>query len=96
MSNVNTNTSFWEGTNLITNITIPQKKFSEAVINILEFLIDNLFVIFDGRVLQQTVGISMGANCAPLLACLFLYSYKAGFIQGFLNENERKISRSIL
>jgi len=43
----------------------------------LEFLIDNIFVIFGGRVFQQTVGIPMGTNCAPLLADLFPYSYEA-------------------
>ena len=43
----------------------------------LEVLIDNIFVMFDGRVFQQTVGIPMGTNCAPLLADLFLYSYEA-------------------
>ena len=45
------------------------KKFFEAdIINMLEFLIDNIFVLFVGRIFQQTVGISMGTNCAPLLA----------------------------
>ena len=39
----------------------------------LEFLIDNIFVIFGGRVFQQTVGMPMGTNCAPVLANLFLY-----------------------
>ena len=39
------------------------KKFSETdIINMLEFLIDNIFVIFGGRVFQQTVGITMGTN----------------------------------
>ena len=53
------------------------KKFSETdIINMLEFLIDNIFVLFGGRVFQQTVGISMRTNCAPLLADLFLYSYE--------------------
>ena len=48
------------------------KKFSETdFINMHEFLIDNKFVIFGGRVFQQTVGIPMGTNCAPLLADLF-------------------------
>jgi hypothetical protein len=42
----------------------------------LEFLIDNIFVFFGGRVFQQTVGIPMGTNCAPLLADLLLYSYE--------------------
>ena len=39
----------------------------------LEFLIDNIFVNLGGHVFQQTVGIPMGTNCAPLLADLFLY-----------------------
>jgi hypothetical protein len=34
------------------------------------------------------------ANCAPLLADLFLYSYEADFIQGLLKKNEKKLSRS--
>jgi hypothetical protein len=50
------------------------KKFSEnEIINMFEFLIDNISVIFGERVFQQTVGKSMGTNCAPLVADLFLY-----------------------
>ena len=71
------------------------KKFSETdIFNMLEFLIDNIFVMFGGRVFQQTVGIPMGTNCAPLLADLFLYSYEADFIQGLLKKNEKKLARS--
>ena len=36
----------------------------------------------------------MDTNCAPLLAALFLYSYKADFIQGLLKKNEKKLARS--
>ena len=61
-------------------------------INMLEFLIDNIFVFIGGRVFQQTVGISMGTNCAPLLADLFLYSYEADVIQGLLRKNEKKLA----
>ena len=60
----------------------------------LEVLIDNIFVIFGGLVFQQTVGIPMGTNCAPLLAHLFLYSYQADLIQGLLKKNEKKLARS--
>ena len=71
------------------------KKFSETdIINILKFLIDNIFVIFGRHVFQQTVGIPMGTNCAPLLADLFPYSYKADFIQGLLKKNKKKLARS--
>ena len=33
----------------------------------LDFLIDNIFLRFGGRVLQQTIGIPMGTKCALLL-----------------------------
>ena len=36
----------------------------------LNFLIDNIFLVFDGTVFQETIENPMGANCAPLLADL--------------------------
>ena len=49
-----------------------QQKYSAAnVIKMLEYLIDNIFVEFGGRIFQLTIGIPMGTNCAPLLADLF-------------------------
>ena len=60
----------------------------------LEFLIDNVVVIFGGRVFQQTVGIHMRTNCAPLLADLFFYSHEAHLIQRLLKKNENKLARS--
>jgi hypothetical protein len=50
---------------------------NSAMISMLEFLIDNIFVSFGGILFQQVVGIPMGTNCAPLLADLFLYSYES-------------------
>ena len=50
--------------------------------------------MFGGCVFQQTVGIPMGTNCAPLLADLLLYFYEADFIQGFLKNNKKKLARS--
>jgi hypothetical protein len=50
--------------------------------------------IFVGRVFQQTVGMHMGTNCAPILADLYLYSYEADFIQGLLKKTEKKLARS--
>jgi hypothetical protein len=44
----------------------------------LEFFIDNTFVMFGGCVFEQTYDIPMDRNCAPLIADLFLYSYKVG------------------
>jgi hypothetical protein len=55
----------------------------------LEFLIDNIYVVVGGQVFHQFVGIPMGTNCAPLLADLFLYSYEAEFIQKLLHEKKK-------
>ena len=60
------------------------------IFNRLQFLIENIFVMFGGRVFQQSVGIPIGTNCAHLLADLFLYSYEIDFIQGFSRETERR------
>ena len=54
----------------------------DEIIQMLDFLIDNIFVLFGGRVFQQTIGIPMGTNCAPLLADLFLHAIDADFLQG--------------
>jgi hypothetical protein len=58
----------------------------------LEFLIDNIFVFFGGRVFQQTVGIPMGKNCAPLVADSILYSYEAVLIQEVSQEKRKESS----
>ena len=58
----------------------------------LEFLVDNIFVVFGGKVFQQIAGIPMGTNCAPLLANIFLYSYEAEFIQSLLSTGKTKLA----
>jgi hypothetical protein len=68
-------------------------KYSEVEIKkMLEFLIDNIYVVVGGQVFQQSVGIPMDSNCAPLLADLFLYSYEAEFIQKFLHEKKKSLA----
>ena len=67
----------------------PKHKYSEDdIIKMLEFLVDNIFVVFAGKVFQQIVGIPMGTNCVPLLADKFLYTYEAEFIVFALNREE--------
>ena len=56
----------------------------------MEFLIDNIFVQFGGRVFQQTIGIPMGTNCAPLLVDLFLFLYESDFLEELLKLLKQK------
>ena len=71
------------------------KYTDDDIINMLEFLVDNIFVVFGGNVFQQIVGIPMGTHCAPLLADIFLYSYEAEFIQSLLSSGKKKNSISV-
>ena len=59
----------------------------------LEYLIDNIFVEFGGRIFQKTIRLPMGTNCAPLLAYLFLYSYEAEFIQSLLKAGKKHLAQ---
>ena len=75
--------------------TDSTKKLSDTdIITMLEFLIDNIFIMFGGRIFQQTVGIPTGTNYVLLLSDLLLYSHEADFIQGLLKKNEKKLVRS--
>ena len=69
-----------------------QKYSEDDIIKMLEFLLDNIFVVFAGKVFQQIVGIPMGTNCAPLLADIYLYSYEAEFIQSLLSTGRKQLA----
>ena len=38
----------------------------------------------------------MGTHSAPQLAVLFLYAYDAEFIQGFLKNKDRKLTKPLI
>ena len=70
-----------------------KNKYTEDdIISMLEFVVDNIFVVLGGKVFQQIVDIPMGTNCAPLLADIFLYSYEADFIQSLLSTGKKKLA----
>ena len=41
----------------------------------LKLVIDNIYIKIGKKLNRQIVGISMGTNCAPLVADLFLFCY---------------------
>ena len=74
--------------------TDSNKYYTEdTIIKMLEFLIDNIFVMFGDIVFQQTIGIPMGTNCAPLLADLFLHSYEAEFLQDLVKSGSKAVAK---
>ena len=83
-----------EGPYFVKEHSDSKNKYTEdGIINMLEFLVDNIFVVFGGKSFQRIVGVPMCTNCAPLLADIFLYSYEAEFI--FALKWKEKISISV-
>ena len=52
----------------------------QSVCDALNNLLGNTFKKFGPKLYRQIVGISMGTNCAPLVAYLFLFCYERGFM----------------
>ena len=55
-------------------------EFGRKLCEALTFLMENIYVQFDGMIYQQIVGIPMGTTCAPLIADLFVYCYERDFM----------------
>ena len=67
---------------------------ADNICKMIEFLIDNIFVQFGGRLFLQVIGIPMGTNCAPLLADLFLYSNENEFPDNMIRSGHRRLTRA--
>ena len=57
----------------------------------LTFLLDNIFIRFGTKLFRQEAGISMGTNCAPLVADLFLFCYERDFMMSLSDDKQADI-----
>ena len=67
---------------------------ADNICKMIEFLIDNIFLQFGGRLFRQIIGIPVRTNCAPLLADLFLYSYENEFLDNMIKRGHRRLAGS--
>ena len=58
------------------------------ICELLDFLIDNIYVKFGDKTFRQVVGIPFGTNCAPLLADLFLFAYESEFLTSLMKSKK--------
>ena len=66
---------------------------ADIICKMTEFLIDNIFVQFVGRLFRQVIGIPMGTNCAPLFADIFLYLYENEFLDDMIKSRHNRLAR---
>ena len=57
----------------------------------LTFLLDSIFIRFGTKLYRQVDGISMGTNCAPLVADLFLFCYERDFMMPLFDDKQADI-----
>ena len=62
-------------------------------IELLNFLIDNIYISFGTQLFRQTIGIPMGTNCAPLLADLYLFAYEYEFMKSLVSTKKLHLAR---
>ena len=71
-----------------------EKKFSvdcKTLIRMVDWLIDNTFVVVGDKVFQQKIGIPMGTDCAPFLANLFLFAYEFKWMYKMLKDRKFEV-----
>ena len=49
-----------------------------------------------GLVFQQTIGIPMGTDCAPILPDLLLHTYEADFLQWLLKKIDITLAQTLI
>ena len=64
----------------------------QKVCEALTFLLDNIFFIkFGSKLYRQIVGIPMDANCAPLVADLFLFCCERDLMLSLSEDNQSDV-----
>ena len=59
----------------------------DSLIDVMEYLIDNIYIQVANKVFRQQVGIPKDTNCAPLLANLFLFYYEYEYMKNLVKDN---------
>ena len=55
------------------------------------FLLDNVFIRLGTKLYRQVVGVSIGTNCAPLVADLFLFCYESDFMMPLSDDKQTDV-----
>ena len=78
----NSKTAYFSKSMSKTNISYS----CDALINEVNCIIDNSYIVYHGKVYRQKIGIPMGTNCAPFLANIFLHVYEYEYLNKLMNE----------
>ena len=60
----------------------------DELIQKINCIIDNSYILYRGKVYRQKIGIPMGTNCAPYLANIFLHTYEYDYLEKLVREGD--------
>ena len=63
----------------------------QKVCEALTFLLDNIYIRVGSKLYRQIVGITMGTNCASLVADLFLFCYERDFMLSLSEDDQSDV-----
>ena len=67
----------------------------EELIECLNYLIDNSFVTYNGKVYRQVIGIPMGTNAGPQIANTYLHVYEYEYIKKLIEKGDELALRKL-
>ena len=67
----------------------------KSLIKAIEFIIDNSYVTFHGKIYRQIIGIPMGRNCAPYLANLFLHVFEYKYLSLLVTNGDIEVAKKL-
>ena len=59
-----------------------------SIKDMFNYMIDNCFIVFKGKVYRQSIGIPMGIDPAPFIANLFLHHYENNYMYSLINSGD--------
>ena len=66
----------------------------ESLLECLNYLIDNAYIIFDGNVYRQSIGIPMGTNAGPHVANIYVHQYENDYFNYlYINNMKGELSK---
>ena len=68
----------------------------DQLIECINFIIDQSYIVYKGEVFRQCIGIPMGTNCAPYIANLFLHAYEDNFIDKMVQQGRSHLAERLV
>lgn len=61
---------------------------AQTLIEWANYVIDNSYILFQGKLYRQVIGIPMGTSCAPYFANIFLHEYEYNYIHKLIQSGD--------